>query len=471
MYLKFEYYINFFYINMQLKLDVMNKLDIFNEWASSQKLEVRSNPVGINWYTINNSQLIKMGVKENECENWKDMFSIDDMGTFKESYYISDLMRIFFGNMNLGSTGGIDTFYGVNKDNMRKVKYLFRLREKTDKDADWIIFTTVGNNIHTKLKEIIESLTVEYNVEIMDGGDKDRFGTSNKECEKTMKEYSEEARIKDKKMIFISSLMGTRSWSNKYVKNVLLLFDSGSFDTNTQRIARGWTPWKGHNMCNIFDFRLSYEYPSLGEKYLINSFITKERYSGDTINEIIGKINSSDKIAFIDVYVNINDPFKELTIDEMKEMILANRDFMDYRIEKNFNLDNISSPDKEVTKLFVTNQGLKSTNIKGDKEKELKKKIKNTANKYKKNNDKEYENNEIIQKIKYIEFIKNNGQLFNPKNFTGENVLTNIYNDIDTHKDYIENKLEMTFKTVKDILYQFTQCQILEEFNNLFIWK
>ena len=64
----------------------------------------------------------------------------------------------------------------------------------------------------------------------MDGGDENRMGTSNASCEKIMKMHSEEARKRGKKMIFISSIMGTRSWSNKYVKNVLLLFDCGSFD-------------------------------------------------------------------------------------------------------------------------------------------------------------------------------------------------------------------------------------------------
>lgn len=453
----------------------MNKLEIFNNWASKQTTEVRNNAIGINWYTINNAQLVNSGISPNTCERWTDMFTILEDGSFKESYYISDLMRLLFGNINLGSTPGFNTFYGVTNKTFRKVKTLIDgIQSKIIKDGDWIIFTSVGNDIHTKLKKLIESVaSSDYEVEIMDGGDENRIGTSNASCERLMKMHSEEARKggKNKKMIFVSSIMGTRSWSNKYVKNVLLLFDCGSFDTNSQRIARAWTPWANYDMCSIFDFRLTYDYPTISEKYLVNTLKCKERYTGDAISETIKMIESSDKIAFIDVYGNVDDPFKTLSIDDMKKMVLSNREFTDFRIENNFILDEISNPIKEVENIFSSNsQGLQSENVKGDMKKIIKQKINKFNQKEfsKSNND----NKELELKIKYIEFIKNNGILFNPEHFT-ENVLNNIYNNINNYKDLIEDEdcLGMTFTTVKDILYQFKKCQINNEFDKMFIWR
>ena len=447
--------------------------EVFNNWAVKQKLEKRQNAVGICWQTINNAQLIKMGISPNSCENWKDMFTILETGGFKESYYISDLMRIYFGNINLGTIPGDTTFYGANSDNRRKLNKLFELRNKFDKDADTIIFTSVGNDIHTELKKLIFNVmdkTEYYDIMIMDGGSEDRDGTNNASCEEKAKLYSKEARKHGKKMIFISSQMGTRSWSNKFVKNVFLLFDSGSFDTNNQRIARCWTPWDSkHNTCYIFDFRLTYEYPPISEKFITGTLINKEKYTEESVTETIGKIASSDKIEFIDVYGNVDNPFRNLSVDDMKEMVLSNRNFNDYVIEKNFVLDDITDPLNIIEDIYSVNKrGLESENTKGDYEKTIKRKIKSYTGKNK--NDKSDDEVELILKIKYIEFIKNNGILFNPEQFK-ENVVNQIYDNIDNYKELIEDPecLDMTFQTVKDIIYQFKKCPI--NFDKLFIWE
>ena len=280
--------------------------------------------------------------------------------------------------------------------------------------------------------------TEYYDVMIMDGGSEDRDGTNNASCEEKAKLYSNEARKHGKKMIFISSQMGTRSWSNKFVKNVFLLFDSGSFDTNNQRIARCWTPWDSeHNTCYIFDFRLTYEYPSISEKFIAGTLINKEKYTEESVMETIGKIASSDKIEFIDVYGNVDNPFRNLSIDDMKEMVLSNRNFNDYAIEKNFVLDDITDPLNIIKDIYLANKrGLESENTKGDYEKTIKRKIKSYTNKNK--NDKSDDEEELILKIKYIEFIKNNGILFNPEQFK-ENVVNQIYNNIDNYKELIED--------------------------------
>ena len=185
--------------------------------------------------------------------------------------------------------------------------------------------------------------------------------------------------------------------------------------------------------------------------------------------ETIGKIASSDKIEFIDVYGNVDNPFRNLSIDDMKEMVLSNRNFNDYVIEKNFVLDDITDPLNIIKDIYSVNKrGLESENTKGDYEKTIKRKIKSYTNKNK--NDKSDDEGELILKIKYIEFIKNNGILFNPEQFK-ENVVNQIYNNIDNYKELIEDPecLDMTFQTVKDIIYQFKKCPI--NFDKLFIWE
>lgn len=450
----------------------MTKEEACLEWGKNQPTAKRSNPVRICWQTINNAQLINIGLHQNMCENWKDMFAIMEDGGFKESYYISDLMRVFFGDSNLGTDPGKNTFYEANPDNKRKFRKLITdLRKRFDEDADSIIYTPCGNNIHTVLFRLLSNIVdkEKYDIKIIDGGDANREGTTNKDCERISTKASEEVRKNGKRMIFISSIMGTRSWSNKYVKNIFLLYDSGSFDTTNQRIARAWTPWEEHDICYIFDFRLTYEYPTIVQSFIANNLIRKEKYTEESVNEIIKTILSTDKIEFIDVYGDVDNPFKILSFDDIKKMLLSNKDFESYAFYQNVDINEITNPIQDIKNQLLKNtSGLKSENKKGDFVKQIKRKNKL----YCEESEKKYTNEQKEKdlKIKYIEFIKNNGKLFNPQRFT-ENVINNIYDNIDNYKTLIEDpdRLNMTFQTVKDIIYQFKECPI--NFDNSFLWK
>lgn len=444
----------------------MNKLDAIKAFDAVNPVIKRTGSIGINWYSLHNQQLVASGISPNTLENWSDMLSIDSITqTFKEHYYISDLCRIFFGSMNFGTIPGENTFFGLNNDNRKSLFNIMKnIHNKMISDADSIIYLTPGNKKHTLLKNILDHIAEGYNIAILDGGDGEREGTTNAECEKTAVMYSEEARKTGKKCIFISSIMGTRSWSNKYVKNVFLWFDNGSFDPNMQKIARAFTPWENHEKCSIFDFRLSYDYPTIAEAYLANMLIRKKKFSNDSINDIIGRIASSDKIAFYDAYKDVNTPFIKRTEDEIKMMLLSDRDFGSYRIANNFDFSQISIPENDIDTSIITSVGVKSDNVKGDAVRLIK-----TNFSIKINNSNSRTSTERTLIIKYIEFIRNYGFLFNPE-YLDKNILNSICKDYNRLKELC-SCWHLSFMTVKDILEQFRKCQLLNEFDKYFTWK
>ena len=393
------------------------------------------------------------------------MFRQDDDNSIKESYYPNDIFRMFFGNPNT------NVFSNQTEENQRTLKKLVKTTQGVmDPDADTIIYTPVGNKIHTIVKDMLENIAGDkYDIYIMDGGTDDRKGTSNRECESEMKKHSEEARKNGKRCIFISSIMGTRSWSNKYVKNVILLYNNGSFDTNSQRIARGFTPWTEHSNCTIFDFRMTYDSPTVLEEYLVGMLENKQDFSGDKIEwEIENIIESSDKISFFNFYKDLKSPFKELTKDEIIKMIKCNISFRRTRLINNIVIDDIAVPHNDINYKMISS--ITSTNIKGDSEKVIKKNLSVEAKKLAKGKTSQEEIDEIMLKIKYIDFVNNYGYILNFDSFE-ENILNQICEHIDEYRDAPHFEGILYFDTIKDILFQMQKMQLGNEFDNVFIWQ
>ena len=445
----------------------MTQKELAIKWFNENiKTSYRNNPVGIRWHILDNSQLLDLGIAPNKFENWSDMFRQDDDNSIKESYYLNDIFRMFFGNPNT------NVFSNQTEENQRTLKKLVKtIQGKMDSAADSIIYTPVGNKIHSIVKDMLETVAGDkYDIYIMDGGTDDRKGTSNRECESEMKKHSEEARKNSKRCIFISSIMGTRSWSNKYVKNVILLYNNGSFDTNSQRIARGFTPWNEHSNCTIFDFRMTYDSPTVLEEYLVGMLENKQDFSGDKIEwEIENIIESSDKISFFNFYKDLKSPFKELTKDDIIKMIRCNISFRHTRLINNIVIDDITVPQDDINYKMISN--ITSTNIKGDNEKVIKKNLSAEAKKLAKEKDLKEEYDDIMRKIKYIDFVNNYGYLLNFDSFN-ENVLNQICEHIDEYKNNaIFKRHILYFNTVSDILFQMKKMQIDNEFDNIFIWQ
>ena len=184
----------------------------------------------------------------------------------------------------------------------------------------------------------------------------------------------------------------------------------------------------------------------------------------DSINDIIGRIASSDKIAFYDAYKDVNTPFIKRTEDEIKMMLLSDRDFGTYRIANNFDFLQISIPENDIDVNIITSVGVKSDNIKGDAVRLIKAK-----SSIKINNSNNRTSTERTLIIKYIEFIRNYGFLFNPE-YLDKNILNSICKDYNRLKELC-SCWHLSFMTVKDILEQFRKCQLLNEFDKYFTWK
>ena len=420
-------------------------MNAFEIWKNKVNNTIcnRTNPVKINWYTLDNSQLLDLYSKckgELEysavnLENWKDMFQVMD-GDLKECYYINDIVRLFFASGLKGS---------LNENTRKANANLLKIRSWMDNKADTIIFVPVGNAAHNIFANMIKHIAGDtYNVYVLDGNN-----TTNANCEEESLRYSINARKNNKKCIYISSTMGNRSWSNPYVKNCILLVDNPSYDSTYQKFARTLTPWtdengKIHDNANIFDFRLQYDSITPSEKYLGDILERKDVYTDAEVNEILEKIEGSDKIAFFRAYANIENPLHKLSAEEIRKMI-STPNFVAYRFGRIVNNWNIAIPEKKIT---IKSDKMESTNVKGDGAK-VNKVRKNKSKKDSSDNDiQEDENRQLI--LDYIKYILNNPKVFRMDG-VNENPIEYICNNIDKRKDYIENVCRMSFNTVKDI--------------------
>ena len=415
------------------------------ENLSDKVCETRSNPVSIKWNILDNSVLEDTGLTPESMENWSDMFQLDD-GRLKERYYIADLIRVLFR---------ID-----DNDYSDKIKKKRELEKSVGKildlEMDTIIFTPCGNEAQMKFKELIENIVGEkYDVMVMNGGTEDEDGTTNAKCEKEAKRLSNLAHRNGRKCIFITCTMGTRSWSNKWVKNAILMFNDGSFDMVQQKIARTFTPFNDpkHNVAHIVDFRLTYSHDTCKANiYIVGNILDNQKNNcgEQNIGKYVEEMLGSDKIEFINAYTSKN-PMKVLNEQEIIAM-LETRSFINQTVDL-LAYDVVNECcDYEVDSRFLLkkikeNNKLKSTNIKGDRGSAA------HEEKSRKNGKSEKIDLDKMQCIKYMRFILTNGQLFNV-GLWEENVLKNIIKNFDKKDNisYIENGLSLDSGLVKIIL-------------------
>ena len=150
-------------------------------------------------------------------------------------------------------------------------------------------------------------------------------------------------------------------------------------------------------------------------------------------------------------------------------MIQFNISFRRTRLINNIVIDDITVPHYDINYKMISN--ITSTNIKGDNEKVIKKNLSAEAKKLAKEKNLEEEYDDIMMKIKYIDFVNNYGYLLNFDSFK-ENVLNQICEHIDEYKNKaIFKRHILYFNTVNDILFQMKKMQIDNEFDNIFIWQ
>ena len=435
------------------------------ENLSDKVCETRNNPVSIKWNILDNSVLADTGLAPESMENWSDMFQLVN-GRLKERYYIADLIRVLFC---------VD-----DNDYSQKITKKRELEDSIgrilDLDMDTIIFTPIGNDAQMKLKVLIENIVGEkYDVMVMNGGTEDEDGTTNTKCENEAKKLSNLAHRYGRKCIFITCTMGTRSWSNKWVKNAILMFNDSSFDMVQQKIARTFTPFNDpkHNVAHIVDFRLVYSHDTCkANTYIVGTIMDNQKNNcgEQNIGKYVEEMLGSNKIEFINAYTGTK-PLKKLNEQEIIAM-LETRSFINQTVDL-LATDVVNECcDYEVDSRFLLkkikeNNKLKSTNIKGDRG--------SSAHEEKnKNKEKKGKTEKIdldkMQCIKYMRYILTNGQLFNV-GLWEENVLKNIIKNFDKKDNisYIENGLSLDSGLVKIILNiikeRFSTVQTNKYFN------
>lgn len=136
---------------------------------------------------------------------------------------------------------------------------------------------------------------------------------------------------------------------------------------------------------------------------------------------------------------------------------------------KNIVIDDIAAPHNDIDYKMIS--AITSTNIKGDSEKVIKKNLSAEAKNLAKGKTSQDEIDEIMLKIKYIDFVNNYGYIFNFDSFK-ENVLNQICEHIDEYKNKaIFKRNILYFNTINNILFQMKKMQINNEFDNIFIWQ
>lgn len=429
-----------------LKPNKMKVEDYYKNFLNDNYCEKRSNPVSIKWNILDNSVLENTGLVPESMENWSDMFTVVN-GHLKEDYYISDLLYILFNVRD--NTKASDRI----RDNKRNLQN--KLGGILDLNMDTIIFTPSGKEAQFLLKNLVEDvLGSNYDVMVMNGGTDTEDGTTNAKCEKEATELSENAHKHGRKCVFITCTMGTRSWSNKYVKNAILMFNDGSFDMVQQKIARTFTPFEDpkHNISHIVDFRLSYSHDTCKANIYIvgNVMDNMEHNCGEGNLEVyVDEMLSTNKIEFIEAYSNTT-PIKPLSKEQIISM-LETRSFInqnvDLMIGDIINID-YELDEKYFIREFKETNKMKSTNVKGDR---------GMAGHLAKNGKRKGKTEKVDldndQRVKYARFIFTNGQLFNVNNYT-DNVLKNIIKKFNNKEniDYIENELGLDSGLVYEIL-------------------
>ena len=308
-------------------------------------LNKRPNAVGLEWYCLNNSEMVKyFNYLQGEMENFSDIFTLDN-GHLRGELWLRDFINFIFNKQ-----------LPVTSRESRK----YRNHELLN-DSATMIFTSGTKETQHAFKKLLESILPGYLIQVINSDE-----TTNAEAEgkarQAIKDYGH-------KVIFIAKHMANRSFSVPEIKNVVLLTNSGFPD---QKIARALTPWKVHPemKAHIIDIRLNYNTSSNLDAYFaglaINSL--EDNATHTSIEAIINEIKATDKLAFFEYFTNDVDPIRKLTDIEMTRQMQSR----DYRVQRALKVltSGLSEVDLPAAEFSCTEQfnfnDLVSTNIKGD---------------------------------------------------------------------------------------------------------
>jgi hypothetical protein len=388
-------------------------------------LNKRPNAVGINWYCLNNSEMVKVfNYNTVEMENFTDMFTLDN-GKLRGELWFRDTLKFLF-NKELPV---------INKET-RKYR-----NHNLINDSMSMIFTPANNEAQQVFKKLIEEVCPGYWVRVINGDE-----MTNATAEKEIKDA---IRDQGTRGILIASSMANRSFSIPQIKNVLLMCNACMPD---QKIARGLTPWAEQKdmRCNVIDFRLAYEQSKLSD-YLSNiavdSLSTTATHT--SIDQLLEEIRASEKLSFYEYFSSGVNPIREMTTDELR-IQMHSRPFHVARALKLLMVDinTIDLPDVRFTvKEKLDFNDLANSNIKGDADRKIQinRRFKETTGKTKKELEQD-------QRINYLAYLLNHKDEFNSGKYE-TNILENEFknNMSEARRQAIENTFNLDMKVLSQI--------------------
>jgi hypothetical protein len=387
-------------------------------------LNKRSNAVGINWYCLNNSEMVKFfNYTACEMENFSDMFTVSE-DKLKGELWFLDFFNFLFNKQ-----------LPVTDRTARKYRNHNLLN-----DAATMVFTPIPKEGQHALKALLEKILPGYLIKVLNGDE-----TTNAEAEREARQA-----VKDHgtKVIFITSIMANRSFSVPEIKNIILLCNAGN---PQQKIARGLTPWPLHPemKCNIIDVRLSYTTSNLSN-YLSGLAVDslEETATHTSITSLVEEITSSDKLAFFEYFTEGVDPIRELTGEELC-IQMQSRSYQTLRAIKviTAGLNAVSLPRPEFAALMeqLNINGLVSTNILGD----------STRKKYMRKDSSTSTTTATPKedpRLTYLAYLLNHKEEFNSYLYN-KNILKNEFteNMPDSRKTVLEQTLGIDMETICQI--------------------
>ena len=307
----------FGYVDRYVKRDYI--VDVLSDDSRESKTNIR-------WNTFRNSDFITGEYTLANMENWTSFFTERTDGTIEGEQWFKDFFWVAFSSSPV-STGATKRVANIRK------------KLRLDNKAATMIFTPVGAKNHSNLQRIIEDTLGEDNVVVrcIDGEHKWTNENSEEQAKLTI-EYS-----KGKKVFFIASSMANRSFSVKEIKNIIFFCNGLEFASVTQKFSRGLTPWEGHCVCNVIDFRFSYSSDdSCRATYLSNVGVSAATADAEANNvdckgieetlKAFDRAISDGKVTFNEYIGSDYDPFKTLSFEEVKTMIKS-RDYILQKIE------------------------------------------------------------------------------------------------------------------------------------------
>lgn len=249
-----------------------------------------------------------------------------------------------------------------------------------------------------------KSISNKFEIMILNGD-----FTSREESEKFTIGRLSEFKSSGKSVLILSSTMGKRSYSIPEIKNIFLMYDAGSEDSNAQIIARGLTEgyqYDGQvkNSYNVISCSINPNrtIPSIIELFIMDKII-------NTLNKYKITTEESTRLILGCFPLTIVDEFG-ITFDNIdyKDFIKRNPKSEMYieAAKSGINLDLISEEmltileklglKSELTSTFIYNK----LNLKG-----LKEKINSKKNENKKSNRSDKEKEEIDKSIKILESL------------------------------------------------------------------